>query len=130
MVSMEPEEMEAYAAAEGLEPAHPELKATGPSVLYKNLYRFSKCFLGGTVISGAGEAETCLEGCAVSLKKDGKLLETQTTDTYGCFKFDRLPPDSGTYRVEVAAKGYLPAAAEAELGESTYIGLIRMTTEA
>jgi Fe-S-cluster-containing hydrogenase component 2 len=126
MVTLEPEEMEAGIAAEDLEPAHPDLNATGPSVFYRNLYRYNKCFLGGAVISGEGEEEACLEGCTVSLKKDGKLLDTQVTDAFGAFKFDRLDPGSGTYRVEAAAEGFLPAAAEAKLGESTYIGLLRL----
>lgn len=130
MVTMEPEEREALAAAEGLELAHPELESTGPGVWYKNLYRFRKCFISGAVVSGSGDAETCLEGCMVTLSQDGCVLQSQCADAYGTFKFDRLEPESGTYRVEAAANGYVPAAAEARLGESVYLGVIRMTKDA
>ncbi len=129
MYTLEPEEMDAMAAAEGLELAHPEHRKTGPSVFYKNLYRWNRCFIGGTVVSGAGAQESCLENCTVSLKKDGKLLDTRRTDAYGDFRFDRLEPGSGTYEVEAAAEGFRSAAVKAELGESVYLGLIRMEKE-
>jgi Fe-S-cluster-containing dehydrogenase component len=124
-IQVEDAEMARLAQAEGLEVLKPELK-TKPRIYYKNLWRYSTCFIGGTVSVAAGGVVDCVEGATVRLKKDGAVLSETTTDNYGDFKFDRLDEDSGSYLVEVAAVGGARKAVEAVLGASVNLGEIRL----
>jgi Fe-S-cluster-containing dehydrogenase component len=118
-------EMTCLAAEEGLEVLRPELAAK-PRIYYKNLWRYSTCFVGGSLSAEAGGLVDCVEGAAVRLFKDGKLVAETVSDIYGDFKFDRLPENSGRYRVEIAASGKPPKSVEIELGVSTNLGEIRL----
>ena len=60
-----------WRATQGLEVMKPEL-GTKPRVYYRNLWRYSKCFIGGTVSAEAGGTVDCVEGATVRLTKDGK----------------------------------------------------------
>lgn len=106
---------------EGLEVLSPEL-GTSPRVFYKNLSRFDKCFIGGTVISVHDDVEDCVAGAAVELLKDGKLLGTATTDEFGEFKFDSLDAHSGGYEVHVKQQGFDDFACPAVVEQSIYLG--------
>ncbi|MAF49923.1 MAG: carboxypeptidase regulatory-like domain-containing protein [Rhodospirillales bacterium] len=111
--------------AEGLQELHPE-HGTKPRVWYKNLYRFSKCFIGGSVETEAGGNVDCVKGAHVALNKDGAKLAETFTDAYGDFKFDKLDPDSGDYTLEIAADGHAAKTVSVSLGESVYAGEIRV----
>jgi len=123
-LKVEDAEMAKIAREQGLEVMKPELNSK-PRVYYKNLWRYSKCFIGGTVSSEANGVIDCVEGASVRLLKDGAPLATATTDYYGDFKFDRLDEDSGRYTVEVSAQGKKKAV-EATLGASINLGEIRL----
>lgn len=124
-VQVEDAEMERLAQTERLEVMKPEL-GTRPRVYYKNLWRYSKCFIGGTVSAAAGDIVDCVEGAAVRLKKDGAVLSETTTDNYGDFRFDRLDENSGAYQVEIVARDGLRKAVDAVLGASVNLGEIRL----
>jgi Fe-S-cluster-containing dehydrogenase component len=124
-LKVDDQEMARIAAEEGLEVMRPEL-ATKPRVYYRNLWRYTTCFIGGSVSAEAGGAVDCVEGAAVRLHQGGKLVAETTSDNYGDFKFDRLPENSGRYSVEIAAPGRPPKTVEIELGLSTNIGEIRL----
>jgi hypothetical protein len=102
----------------------PEL-GTKPRVYYRNLWRYSKCFIGGSVSAAANEVIDCVEGAEVRLLKDGRVIGETTTDNYGDFKFDRLDENSGKYVVEISANGRTRNG-EAQLGVSLNLGEIRL----
>jgi Fe-S-cluster-containing dehydrogenase component len=123
-VKIEDDEMARIARAEDLEVMKPEAN-TKPRVYYRNLWRYTKCFIGGSVAAEAGDVVDCVEGAAVKLMKDGRMVAETATDNYGDFKFDRLDPESGGYTVEVTAQGRKKVV-EAMLGESLNLGEIRV----
>jgi Fe-S-cluster-containing dehydrogenase component len=125
VIRIEDEEMIRIAREEGLEVLRPEL-GTRPRVYYRNLWRYTKCFIGGSVSAEVDGVIDCVEGASVRLLKDGRLSAEMKTDNYGDFKFDRLDPDSGAYVVEISAGGGKPKVVEAKLGESVNLGEIRL----
>lgn len=124
-VKIEDEEMARMAADEGLEVIKPEL-GTKPRVWYRNLWRYSKAFIGGSVSSAANGIVDCVEGARVTLVKDGKTVAETETDNWGDFKFDKLDENSGAYAIEIAAEGHDKKTVETELTESVYLGEIRL----
>jgi Fe-S-cluster-containing dehydrogenase component len=124
-VKLEDDAMARMAAEQGLEVMRPEL-ATRPRVYYKNLWRYQSCFIGGSLSAEASGRIDCVEGARVQLMKAGAVIAQSTSDTYGDFKFDRLPENSGTYIVEIEADGRPRKTLEATLGESVYLGEIRV----
>lgn len=124
-VKLEDAEMERMAREEKLEVFKPEL-GTKPRVYYRNLWRYTTCFIGGSVSAEAGGIVDCVEGAKVRLLKDGGAIAEKETDNFGDFKFDRLAEGSGRYQVEIAAAGRPAKTVEAELGESLNLGEIRV----
>ncbi len=124
-VNVEDGEMARMVREDGLEVMKPEL-GTKPRVWYRNLWRYSTAFIGGSVSAQANGTVDCVEGATVRLVKDGGTVAETETDNYGDFKFDRLEPDSGAYRVEIDAAGHEKKTVEAELTESIYLGEIRL----
>lgn len=124
-VKVEDEEMRRIAAEQGLEVRNPEL-GTRPRVYYKNLHLITHCFVGGTVVADIKGVEECAAGAEVLLKKDGREVGRALTDSFGEFKIDKLPPNSGDYRLEVrSAAGRFGG--DFELGaESRYLGVIKL----
>ena len=88
--SEEPEEFKNRVRGEALERYQPDVSPHG-LVWYKNLYRFTKCFVAGGLLKGGD----CAEGVTVSLK--GADVPDQVTNYFGDFCFDGLDP--GTYTV-------------------------------
>lgn len=124
-VKLEDAEMARLSEAEALEVMHPEY-GTSPRVYYKNLYRYTKCFVGGSLAARDNGTVDCVEGAEVSLFKGEERIGQAVSDNYGDFKFDRLEPGSGAYRVEIAAAGRAGKTVELELGESLYLGVIEV----
>jgi Fe-S-cluster-containing dehydrogenase component len=126
VVKCEDDEMARRAKDEGLEVMRPEL-ATKPRVWYRNLWRYTTCFIAGSISAEAAGVVDCVAGARVRLVKDGAVVAEMTSDAYGDFKFDRLPEKSGRYTVEIEAPGAGPKkTVAAELGESLYLGEIRV----
>jgi Fe-S-cluster-containing dehydrogenase component len=123
-IKVEDEEMARIAREQELEVLRPEL-GTKPRVYYRNLWRYTKCFIGGSVSAEANGVVDCVEGAAVRLIKDGRVIAECRTDNYGDFKFDRLDENSGRYGVEVSAGGRTKTL-EAVLGASINLGEIRL----
>lgn len=117
-------EMGMIAREHELEVVRPELE-TKPRVYYKNLWRYSTCFIAGSVSIETKGAVECVESATVRLLKNGAVVAEATTDSYGDFKFDRLGENSGDYSVEVAF-GKNKRAVKARLGESINLGEIRL----
>ena len=118
------DEMDKMARDEGLEVMKPEL-GTKPRVYYRNLWRYSTCFVGGSVSAEANGAVDCVEGASVRLMKDGRSVAETKTDNYGDFKFDRLAEGSGRYGLEISSGGRSKTV-DVELGVSRNVGEIRL----
>ena len=99
----------------------PDLKA-GPRVYYKNLFRYTKCFIAGSV--ALQDKDECAEGAKVTLRKGAKALETTETNNYGDFKFDNLDEKSGKYSLEVKYRGYKTQKVSVEVKNSINVGTI------
>jgi len=91
----EQSEIDAVIAAEKLEQYRPGLK-TGPNVYYKNLHKFTKCFISGGILKDGD----CAENVKVMLSGDAS--QEQLTNYFGDFKFDGLLP--GKYTISIGGK--------------------------
>ncbi len=123
-INVEDEEMARIAREQHLEVMKPELHSR-PRVYYRNLWRYSKCFIGGSVAEEKNGIVDCVEGASVQLIRDGTSLAVTTTDNYGDFKFDKLDENSGRYAVQVFSSGRTKTL-EATLGTSINLGEIRL----
>jgi len=123
-IYIEDADMARMARDESLETMRPELD-TKPRVYYRNLWRYSKCFIGGSVATVANGVVDCVEGASIRLLQNGNLVAETTSDNYGDFKFDKLDENSGAYVVEVAT-GRKKKTVEARLGDSINLGEIRV----
>lgn len=101
---LEDTDMDKLVEAEELEVLYPELN-TKPSVYYKNMYRYDRCFIAGNVAVNKNGTIDCVQGAAISVFKDDELIGETVTDAFGDFKVDKLIPESGRYRIEVSAEG-------------------------
>lgn len=117
--------MAKVAEDEDLEPLRPDLN-TRPRVHYRNLWRYAKCFIGGTVSAERAGVVDCVEGARVVLRHAGEIVAETETDGFGDFKIDRLDPDSGDYTVELSVDGMGVERREVVLGESVNLGEIRL----
>ena len=93
--TVEEEEIDKLISDEKLVQYRPELM-TNPNVYYKNLYRYTKCFITG----GVSESGECAEGVKVTLSGDS--IAEQYTNYFGEFKFDELMP--GNYVLSISGK--------------------------
>jgi Fe-S-cluster-containing dehydrogenase component len=124
-IKVEDEEMARMAREQGLEVMRGEL-GTRPRVYYRNLWRYTKCFIGGTLSAESNGVVDCVEGAQIRLNKDGRTIAQATSDNYGDFKFDKLDEGSGSYVVEISADGRGKKSIEAKLGASINLGEIRL----
>ena len=126
-VKVEDDEMQRLIGEEELEQLKPEL-GTAPRVHYKNLWRYTKAFIAGTVSAEKQGVVDCLAGATATLLRDGQQVAEQQTDAFGDFKFDRLDADSGAYELNITAKGFAAASVEVSLGETQNVGEIRLSS--
>lgn len=124
-ICAEDDAMEKIAIEQKLETLKPEL-GTKPRIYYKNLWRYSTCFIGGSVSEEGNGAVDCVNGAGVRLLKDGATIAESATDNYGDFKFDGLGENSGEYLIEILASGRVSRTVTATLGASVNLGEIRL----
>ncbi|MBI4290954.1 MAG: oxidoreductase [Betaproteobacteria bacterium] len=125
-LKVEDEEMQALAEEEKLEVRHPEFH-TKPRVYYKNLYRFTRCFIGGSVAIERDGIQDCLAGAQVALRRGDERIAEERTDAFGDFKFDRLERDSGAYTIEIVHPEHGKKTIDVQLAESQYLGTTHLT---
>jgi len=118
-------EMQKIARAQQLEVMKPELN-TRPRVYYRNLWRYSKCFIGGTVSEAKGGVVDCVEGASVRLMQENRVIAETVTDAFGDFKLDRLDENSGAYAVIISARDGRKRTIQATLGASVNVGDVRL----
>jgi len=119
-------EMRVMAEREGLEVLKPDL-GTKPRVYYKNLHRFSKCFIGGSVVAELVGVDECIAGSTAILSQGGKEIGRQVTDVFGDFKFDDLEPGSGIYSVQIQHPDLGLANVTGLVDDSCYLGEVRLS---
>lgn len=115
-------EMGAMAAAEGLE-AFKAALGTKPRVLYKNLFRWTKVFVSGSV--AYKDTDECAEGAGVRVRQAGTAVGEGLVNNYGEFVVDRLEPGAD-YEVTITAPGYKPHTASVTLDKSRNLGLVML----
>jgi Fe-S-cluster-containing dehydrogenase component len=126
-IKVDDTQMAAIVKKEGLEVLHPELK-TRPHVYYKNLHRFNKCFIAGSITAKVKQSAECISGAKIDLSQGGKQIASSVSDTFGDFKFDALAPSSGRYRIDISHAQFGKASVEAELvaDASVYLGPVEL----
>ena len=115
--------MRDLAEKEKLEVLKPGL-GTRPRVYYKNYHRWSKCFVGGSVVAEIGGRLECVEDAAVDLLKDGKSAGAAKTDFFGDFKIDKLEADSGEYTLKLSHAQHGSAQLKVAVGESIVLDTV------
>ncbi len=125
-VKVEDDEMQRLIAEQELEQLKPEL-GTQPRVHYKNLWRYTRVFIAGTVSVERHGVVDCLAGATAALLRGGQKIAEQRTDAFGDFKFDRLDADSGAYELNITAAGFAAATVEVSLGETKNVGEVRLS---
>ena len=114
-VCVEDEEMQRIAREEQLQVLRPEL-GSKPRVYYKNLERWTKVFVAGSVAGKIRGVLECVEGAKVTLDKDGRRIAEALTDPYGDFRFTGLDEGSGAYRIGISDARFAPKSLEVKLG--------------
>ena len=127
-LKVEDAEMRRIAQAEGLEPLDPGA-AHGTRVHYRNLARYTRVFVAGTLVGIEEGLEACVARAQVQLSRGSEAIGSTASDAYGDFRFDGLAPASGSYRVEVTADGYRGQALDFELADSRWLGEIRLNRQ-
>jgi Fe-S-cluster-containing dehydrogenase component len=122
---VEEAEAQSVISDERLDAYEPERK-TAPRVHYKNLHRFTRCFIGGSVaLRPEGGLEECAAGAEVTLlDASGAVIGERTTDAFGDFKFDALDENSGRYTLRIAYAKRAPITVEIDLKESLNAGVL------
>lgn len=120
-VKVDDAQMQDMVKEQGLEVLKGDL-GTKPRVYYKNLYRFTKCFIGGSVTARQGGVKECAADVDVKLSKGGKLVASVRTDAFGEFKFDGLEPKSGQYQISIADPKLGLTTRMVALDDSVYLG--------
>jgi len=116
--------MKAMISSEKLETLGGKNNKTKPTVYYKNLYRFKNCFIAGSVATKKDGISDCVPDAIITLFKDDKAINKINSDAFGDFKFDDLPKNSGTYRLEIESKQYGKKTLSVDLVESESIGTV------
>ena len=115
-------EIEQLKKSEGLEEFHPEY-GQKPRVYYKNLYRFTKCHVAGSV--ALADVDECADGAEVTLTNVAtSVASVAKTNNYGDFKIDNLAPNSGKYRLEIRLAGRAGKSVDVEVKASVNVGTI------
>ena len=106
-VCVEDDELAKMVEEQGLEVLKPEL-GTKPRVYYRNLWRYTRCFIGGTISTEIDGVVDCVEGARVRLLKDEPWVNDARSDAYGDFKFDRLAGIPATTRSRSRSRASRP----------------------
>lgn len=126
VLCVEDDEMRRLVAEQGLQVLHPEY-GTEPRVYYRNLDRWTRVFIGGSVAATVDGANDCVAGAEVVLTQDARMIAKATTDAYGDFRFNGLAPGTGNCTVTVKADAFATLTREVELKDrSLYLGALEL----
>ena len=122
-VFVEEDDVDRMIREESLEVLHPEFN-TNPSVYYKNMYRFEKDFIAGSVAVQKEILMDCAQGVTVRLLKGKEIIAKTVTDIFGDFKIDQLTKDSGEYAIEIYFQGVMVKSLLVDFQKSVNLGVI------
>jgi Fe-S-cluster-containing dehydrogenase component len=123
---LDDEAMQAMACRDGLETLHPEWR-TKPRVYYRNLYRYEKHFVGGSVVVMRNGVPDCLAGARAVLRAGNKPIAEATSDAFGDFKIDALDASGTPYLLAVTHAQFGTVTRTVALrDQSVYLGEIRL----
>jgi Fe-S-cluster-containing dehydrogenase component len=114
LVMVEDAEMARRVADEGLARYRDSL-GTRPRVYYKNLHRWTKAFVAGSVVDEA--RDECAEGITAVVSLDGSEVGRATTDNYGAFLIDELEAGKD-YTLTLGGAGFQSLSVPVKLGQS------------
>jgi Fe-S-cluster-containing dehydrogenase component len=120
LVFAEDAEVAALVEAEGLEAYRAQLD-TNPRVLYRNLYKWEKVFVSGSVVYK--DTDECAEGAKVTVTAAAAKVGEGLANNYSEFVIDDLDPGK-EYVVTVEAGGYEPVTRTITPLESVNLGTI------
>jgi ferredoxin len=124
IVSVEESEMQRLIEDKKLEPYKPEYQ-TEPRVYYANLYRYTNCFIAGSV--ALKDIDECAEGAQITLTNlSGGRNHLVETNNYGDFKFDGLERNSGEYSLKIEYPGYQTQELNVNLKESNNVVIVHL----
>jgi Fe-S-cluster-containing dehydrogenase component len=124
LLHLEETEMQDLIKLEKLEFFQPE-RNTKPRVYYKNLYRFARCFIAGSVAVRINGKDECAEGATVIfLNGKGETVGECLTDNFGDFKLDNLDENSGSFTLRIAYKGHETKDVKVDLTTSVSVGTV------
>lgn len=124
LLHLEDSELTTLIGMEKLETLAAGGRDTSPRVYYKNLHRFNKCMIAGSVATGEEGSTECVANATVRLRAKGKTLLQQETDDFGDFKFDGLVQNSDNYEIEVLYAGKYTKAEVGKLQKSISVGTL------
>ncbi|CAG0907377.1 unnamed protein product [Cyprideis torosa] len=124
----EEEELQKKVMIENLE-QYPKISPSKgkPRCYYRNLYRYTSCFVAGSIACLRDGHEECLEGAKVCLRHGEKNVAEQVSDDFGDFRFDGLQADGKEYLVEIEYLGQVTRSHKIQLTGSISVGLIMLT---
>jgi Fe-S-cluster-containing dehydrogenase component len=128
-VCVEDEEMQRIVREQKLEVLHPEY-GTKPRVYYRNLDRWTKVFIAGSVAGEIGGVTECIEGAHVTLEQNGAKLAEALSDPYGDFRFGGLDEGSGGYSLRIEDSHFAPKTVAVTLGKSAVLDSIVLDNRA
>jgi Fe-S-cluster-containing dehydrogenase component len=100
---------------EGLRVLQPELD-TRPRVHYRNLHRFDRCVIAGSVVARTGGRLECAAGAQVALWRDDQQVAETRSDAFGDFRFEGLMPNAGEHELRLHRHGLGSARQSVSLG--------------
>lgn len=122
MVDEESAEFRKLQDENALDVLQPQYK-TEPQVYYKNLYRYTKCFIAGSI--AIKETDECAsDATVIAIDDTGSEIGQTTTDIFGDFKLDNLTADNHDYRLEIACPGFEKQETVVTLDKSVNVGTI------
>jgi len=119
------EEMRNIAVVEGLVTLQAD-RGHGARLYYRHLSRFTHEFVAGTLVGVEGPHEVCVAGARATLLHNGARVGEATSDAFGDFRFDALPPGSGAYSLDITADGYRRRTIDFELAKSCWLGEVSL----
>jgi NAD-dependent dihydropyrimidine dehydrogenase PreA subunit len=126
-VKVSDDDMASRAKRDQLAVLQPEL-GTRPRVYYRNLHRYTHCFVGGSVFASINGLSECIENATVVLRLGAQVVGRATTDAFGEFRFEGLPPNSGQYEIEITYADFETASLLCALGAASInLGELQLT---
>jgi len=117
--------VQALVAEQKLEHIQPG-DTTRSRVHYRNLYRYTRAFVAGTLTCARNGIEDCVAGASLSLTQGAERIAEADSDDFGDFRIDGLLPQARNLRLRIAAAGYREQVLDIDMDNSRWLGEIRL----